>query len=71
MYVHIPFCVKKCAYCDFLSAPAEESVQKAYVERLLYIAEDRADALHGESRKGYPRYKRELQRKLKKQGILK
>ncbi len=35
MYVHIPFCVKKCAYCDFLSAPAEESVQKAYVERLL------------------------------------
>ena len=22
LYVHIPFCVKKCAYCDFLSGPA-------------------------------------------------
>ena len=22
IYVHIPFCVKKCAYCDFLSALA-------------------------------------------------
>lgn len=21
IYIHIPFCVKKCAYCDFLSAP--------------------------------------------------
>lgn len=22
LYIHIPFCVKKCNYCDFLSAPA-------------------------------------------------
>ena len=35
LYVHIPFCVRKCAYCDFLSAPAEREVQSAYVERLL------------------------------------
>lgn len=42
---------------------------KAYVERLLYLAADKADVLHGESRKGYHRYKKELQRKLKKQGI--
>ena len=21
IYIHIPFCVKKCAYCDFLSFP--------------------------------------------------
>ncbi len=21
LYIHIPFCIKKCAYCDFLSAP--------------------------------------------------
>lgn len=34
IYIHIPFCVKKCAYCDFLSAPASESVKDAYVEAL-------------------------------------
>ena len=22
LYIHIPFCVKKCDYCDFLSGPA-------------------------------------------------
>ncbi len=35
IYIHIPFCVKKCHYCDFLSAPAEESVRKQYVDSLL------------------------------------
>ncbi|MCD8325047.1 MAG: radical SAM family heme chaperone HemW [Clostridiales bacterium] len=35
LYVHIPFCVKKCEYCDFLSAPAEWSVRIAYVDRLV------------------------------------
>ncbi len=34
LYVHIPFCVKKCAYCDFLSAPASSSLRHAYVQRL-------------------------------------
>lgn len=34
IYVHIPFCVKKCRYCDFLSATAEEEVQDAYMEAL-------------------------------------
>ena len=24
LYIHIPFCVSKCRYCDFLSAPADE-----------------------------------------------
>ena len=31
VYVHIPFCIKKCGYCDFLSAPASEQVRQAYV----------------------------------------
>ncbi|MDO4261950.1 MAG: radical SAM family heme chaperone HemW [Eubacteriales bacterium] len=35
LYLHIPFCVQKCAYCDFLSAPAGEEVQEQYVRRLL------------------------------------
>ena len=23
VYVHIPYCVKKCAYCDFCSVPRD------------------------------------------------
>ncbi len=34
LYVHIPFCVQKCLYCDFLSAPAEYEVKRAYMHRL-------------------------------------
>ena len=35
IYVHIPFCVRKCKYCDFLSGPAEAEVQRQYLEMLL------------------------------------
>ena len=35
LYVHIPFCVKKCAYCDFLSAPADAQERTAYVYALI------------------------------------
>lgn len=34
LYVHIPFCVKKCKYCDFLSFAADENTKKRYVEAL-------------------------------------
>ena len=34
LYVHIPFCVRKCNYCDFLSAPADDATKKRYVEAL-------------------------------------
>lgn len=34
LYIHIPFCMKKCHYCDFLSAPADEKSQSAYIEGL-------------------------------------
>ncbi len=34
IYLHIPFCVRKCAYCDFVSFP-EGSVPEAYMEVLL------------------------------------
>lgn len=32
IYIHIPFCVKKCDYCDFLSFPAGEDKIKDYVK---------------------------------------
>ncbi len=35
IYVHIPFCVRKCAYCDFLSGPADLQVKTEYVEALI------------------------------------
>ena len=34
LYIHIPFCVKKCHYCDFLSAPCKEETRQEYVETL-------------------------------------
>ena len=34
LYIHIPFCVKKCGYCDFVSAPAGYQERLAYVKRL-------------------------------------
>lgn len=34
LYLHIPFCIKKCAYCDFYSGTAEEKAIEAYTERL-------------------------------------
>ena len=35
IYIHIPFCVKKCAYCDFLSGPAGEKEKEEYVKMLV------------------------------------
>lgn len=34
LYVHIPFCLQKCRYCDFLSAPAAPAVQERYLAAL-------------------------------------
>lgn len=43
LYFHIPFCVRKCLYCDFLSAPADEDTQNAYMKALLAEVKGRAD----------------------------
>jgi putative oxygen-independent coproporphyrinogen III oxidase len=35
LYVHIPFCVKKCAYCDFYSLPQRLDSVSPYINALL------------------------------------
>ena len=32
IYVHVPFCVKKCNYCDFLSFPLKRETDCSEVE---------------------------------------
>lgn len=33
--MHIPFCAKKCAYCDFLSFPGNMRMRREYTDKLL------------------------------------
>jgi oxygen-independent coproporphyrinogen-3 oxidase len=47
MYIHIPFCIKKCDYCDFLSAPADDKTQDIYVHALLKEIEVRSRMYRG------------------------
>lgn len=35
LYVHIPFCVSRCAYCDFYSLPGRLDLLPSYVEAVL------------------------------------
>lgn len=35
IYVHIPFCIKKCNYCDFNSFSADDGVQNEYTAALV------------------------------------
>ncbi len=35
LYIHIPFCVSKCPYCDFVSLKVDESLQEEYVNILI------------------------------------
>lgn len=40
VYIHIPFCKKKCNYCDFVSGCYDHEMQKEYVNSLLFEIEN-------------------------------
>lgn len=39
LYIHVPFCRQKCAYCDFYSVAAEPEAIEHYLELLLFEAQ--------------------------------
>jgi oxygen-independent coproporphyrinogen-3 oxidase len=45
LYVHVPFCRRKCRYCDFYSLPCEASAEDRYVRAVLGELSGRAGAL--------------------------
>ncbi len=34
LYIHVPFCIRKCRYCDFLSIPLQPGITGRYVDAL-------------------------------------
>lgn len=45
IYIHIPFCIKKCDYCDFISYSNCFDMQEKYVEKLLEEIEENKNLL--------------------------
>ncbi|MEW6585987.1 MAG: radical SAM family heme chaperone HemW [Nitrospirota bacterium] len=48
LYIHIPFCIKKCLYCDFLSVPYSDRLVEKYIDALcaeLRLKKEHAGAL--------------------------
>lgn len=45
IYVHIPFCERKCNYCDFLSGVADDNTRQVYVAALTDEIRKRAQSL--------------------------
>lgn len=45
IYIHIPFCVRKCYYCDFISYSDKFEMQEKYIKKLIEEIEDNKDLL--------------------------
>ena len=48
LYIHIPFCIKKCLYCDFFSVPYNAQTAVNYTDALckeLSLKKDFAQSL--------------------------
>ena len=42
VYIHLPFCERKCLYCAFTSFVSNEDMQKEYIKHLLKEIENNA-----------------------------
>ncbi len=47
IYIHIPFCDKKCDYCDFISGPANNKTKEDYVGALIAEIKAYKDVMDG------------------------
>ena len=48
LYIHVPFCVRKCPYCDFYSLPlTDDSTLDRYTDALLRSLDRWSERLPG------------------------
>ena len=48
MYIHIPFCVQKCFYCDFPSFAGKQNLYADYTNTLVLELIEKAPLFQGE-----------------------